>query len=307
MDPSPDFTEAADELYGLPPGEFVAARDAAVARAREQRKPDLGRALAKLRRPTQSAWLVNLLVRESRGAVDDLLALAPEFQRAYQEGAGQQLREVSTRRQRLVAALVRDAERLADAAGVRLSADAARDVEGTFGAALVDPDVAEEVLAGRLTSPVQNAGFGPGWIAPAPTGASVFHLEEPAETGKGKRQGSGVDSRRAGTAAKAGKPGGPEAAPRQSRAEARLAEARAGVDEAERELATRDEALQAASESRDEVRAELDQLRAQLRDTEERLAALDRGVRAEAKRRQRAADALRSARRSFDQASRRVR
>ena len=78
------------------------------------------------------------------------------------------------------------------------------------------------------------------------------------------------------------------------------------MEEAERELSTRDEALQSATVTRDDVREELDRLRAHLRDTEERLAALDRGVRAEAKRRQRAADALRSARRSLDQAARRV-
>ena len=123
--------------------------------------------------------------------VDELLELAPEFQRAYQEGAGDNLRELSTRRQRLVAALVRDAERLAKGVGVRLSADAAREVEGTLGAALVDPDVADQVLAGRLTSPVPYAGFGPAWISPAPTGASVFQLAEPADSGGRGRKRSG--------------------------------------------------------------------------------------------------------------------
>ena len=50
----------ADVLYGLPPDEFSPARDQYVRQAREQRNQPLARELAKLRKPTQSAWLGNL-------------------------------------------------------------------------------------------------------------------------------------------------------------------------------------------------------------------------------------------------------
>ena len=51
----PGFDVIADELYGLPPDEFVPARDDRVAAAKESGDRDLARALARLRRPTKAA------------------------------------------------------------------------------------------------------------------------------------------------------------------------------------------------------------------------------------------------------------
>ena len=59
-----DLDAIADELYTLRPDGFAAARDDAVKQARAAGHADLARDLGKLRRPTQSAWIVNLLVRE---------------------------------------------------------------------------------------------------------------------------------------------------------------------------------------------------------------------------------------------------
>jgi hypothetical protein len=57
-EPSADehvLDEIAGELYGLRPDGFVAARDDKVKQAREQGQAPLARAIAALRRPTQSA------------------------------------------------------------------------------------------------------------------------------------------------------------------------------------------------------------------------------------------------------------
>src|SRR5690606_41247732 len=53
--------QVARELYVVPPRRFVERRDAAAARARAAGDPQLARAIARLRRPTVAAWLVNLL------------------------------------------------------------------------------------------------------------------------------------------------------------------------------------------------------------------------------------------------------
>ncbi len=57
--------EIADELYGLPPEEFTAARDARACALRASDRA-LADAVCALRRPTTAAWLVDLLVRERR-------------------------------------------------------------------------------------------------------------------------------------------------------------------------------------------------------------------------------------------------
>src|SRR5262245_31498346 len=55
-----DFDRIADELYAGRPDAFAAARDAAIKQARADKDTTLAKELGALRRPTQSAWLINL-------------------------------------------------------------------------------------------------------------------------------------------------------------------------------------------------------------------------------------------------------
>jgi len=151
----------ADELYGLPPDEFVPARDDRVAAAKEAGNRDLARALARLRRPTKAAWLANLLARHRTEQLDGLVALARSLTQAQQELDGDALRALSGQRHRAVAAMARDAGRLAARRGEAVSDALVREVAGILDAALADPAVAEEVRAGRLTKTVRYSGFGP--------------------------------------------------------------------------------------------------------------------------------------------------
>ena len=67
-----DIDEAVDRLYALPPDQFIASRDAAAAAAKASGKTKLAADIKRLRKPTVSAWAVNLL---SRRAGDTLRAL----------------------------------------------------------------------------------------------------------------------------------------------------------------------------------------------------------------------------------------
>jgi hypothetical protein len=158
---SPDLDVIADELYGLPPDEFVPARDDRVAAAKEAGNRDLARALARLRRPTKAAWLANLLARHRTEQLDGLVALARSLAQAQQELDGDALRALSGQRHRAVAAMARDAGRLAARRGEAVSDALVREVAGILDAALADPAVAEEIRAGRLTKTVRYSGFGP--------------------------------------------------------------------------------------------------------------------------------------------------
>ena len=296
-----ELDELAEPLYAVAPGEFVAARDERAREARQAGNRELAAQLAKLRRPTVSAWLVNLLWRERRAAVDELLERAAEFRTA--ELTGQRLRELSARRRELLRRLVEDAQSLGVAAGVRLSAEAEREIEATFAAAIADEDAARQVRGGRLERPLSYAGFGPELqLVKEPQTAADRGLaaeqQERLAGGQTAADPAAVESRGrlAGPAANteagagAGVVGGAD-----RDAERRVGPAREAVAAAERTVDEHSGALDAAerrrtelTERRAELRKELDRVRAELAGVEAELTMTERAVRAESVNLQRA-------------------
>ena len=155
------MTSPEQELYALPPDRFIAARDEAVAQARSAGDRDAAARLAKLRRPTVAAWLVNLLALHRPEQVGELLDLAAAMREAQHGLRGEELRHLSTRRRETIAGLVGQVRGLAVEAGrpARETLPLA-EVEATLTAALADEEVAAAVRAGRLTKATGYAGFG---------------------------------------------------------------------------------------------------------------------------------------------------
>jgi hypothetical protein len=152
--------EVAAELYSVPPAQFVAARDEAVRLARKGGDRDLAGRIGRLRRPTMSAWAVNILVRAAGPQIDDMLALGEELRAAQQQLQGEQLRRLNQRRRETIGTLARRAAQLAAEAGHSLNSAAVVEVEQTLVAALFDPECAEAVRGGRLTKALQHIGMG---------------------------------------------------------------------------------------------------------------------------------------------------
>jgi hypothetical protein len=151
----------ADELYGVPPDEFVGARDAAVADARERGDRELAKAIGRLRRPTRAAWLANLLARHRATQLEGLLGLAAGLAEAQRTLDGTALRQLSSKRHQLVAAMAREAGRLAQDVGDPAADSVLRELQGILEAALARPELAEQVRSGRLTRTLTYTGFGP--------------------------------------------------------------------------------------------------------------------------------------------------
>jgi hypothetical protein len=181
--------DAASDLYALPPEDFVAARDVAAKRAKAAGDRRLAAEIAKLRRPTVGAWLVNLLARQRPELVGELLELGVALRSAQRDLRGEDLRELSVRRRAVVAELSREAVRLARRDHRRDNLPVA-EVEATLAAALADPAVAEQVRTGRLSKTVVYAGFGE---TPRPRlrlvhgGAARSEEPEPTETDAAER------------------------------------------------------------------------------------------------------------------------
>ena len=148
------------ELYVLPPTDFVAARNDLVRKARAAGSREIAERLQQLRRPTRSAWLVNLLASDS-AAMQRLSALGRQLRDAQTGLAAAELRSLAEQRRRLIADLMERAQAYADDAGVRLTPTVLSEVQATLQAALVDLAGAMTIRNGRLVRPLSHSGFGP--------------------------------------------------------------------------------------------------------------------------------------------------
>jgi hypothetical protein len=139
----------AERLYGLPLDEFTAARDTRARELRQDGERESAAEVAALRKPVLAAWVVNMLARDERGDIRELVAAAKGI-KAGKEGADAAFREALER-------LTDAGRRLLEAEG--RSADATlQEVAGTLRAAAAsDPEL---LAAGTLTQPVESSGFG---------------------------------------------------------------------------------------------------------------------------------------------------
>jgi hypothetical protein len=148
------------ELYVLPPTDFVTARNELVRQARAAGSREIAERLQQLRRPTRSAWLVNLLASDS-SAMQRLSALGRQLRDAQTGLAGAELRNLAEQRRHLIADLMERARTYADEAGVRVTPAVLSEVHATLQAALVDLAGAMTIRNGRLVRPLSHSGFGP--------------------------------------------------------------------------------------------------------------------------------------------------
>jgi hypothetical protein len=155
-----ELDEIVRELYILPPTDFVAARNELARRARAAGSREVAEQLQQLRRPTRSAWLVNMLARDA-AAMQRLSALGRQLRDAQTGLAGAELRDLIEQRRQLIADLLDRAQGHASAAGVRLTPTVLSEVEATLQAGLVDLAGALTIRNGHLVRPLSHSGFGP--------------------------------------------------------------------------------------------------------------------------------------------------
>jgi hypothetical protein len=155
------LAEIAGELYGLPPGDFTAARNARAKQVRSGGDKELAGQVQALRKPTVAAWAVNALVRHHPDDLTDLLALGGRLRDAQEARAGQELRDLNRRQHELMAVARGHAEALAAESGQSLTDAVTVQLEATLRAAMTDADAADAVRTGLLTTDLQSTGFGP--------------------------------------------------------------------------------------------------------------------------------------------------
>ncbi|MEV6370070.1 hypothetical protein AB0L86_24600 [Micromonospora musae] len=257
--------ELVQQLYRTPPDRFVAARDAAVAEARRAGDPVTARQIARLRRPTVAAWLVNLLAIRRPELVADLAQLAEALRSAQRELRGPRLRELSAQRRAVVGALLAEVRKLAaeEPGAPSTGKLPLTEVEATLNAALSDTEVAEQVRAGRLLRAASYAGFGE---VPRPQLRLVTGGEDEEEEQRRQEAGRAPAQRTPGgraaerAAERAEREARAERARRRRAFDRELAKARADQDRAEAELAAAAEVEQDGDAALGEIETELAEL-----------------------------------------------
>ncbi|MBT9256987.1 transposase [Phycicoccus sp. MAQZ13P-2] len=247
--------DVADELYGLLPEEFTAARNAAAAEARSSGDADLAARLRTLRKPTAGAWVLNRLVRDDPEQVHGVLELGARLRAAQGTLAAAELRALDAQRRELTRAVARQAVDAVRGAGKPVSAAVAGAVEETLRSAMVDAGVGAALATGRMVDTVSASGLEPvdlsrvvalGADAPPTRRAASADREArdeaalvAARTAAAQAEGALEQAREAAEDARRR---ATSAARRREEVAARLAQARAAVAALEDELAASTEA-----------------------------------------------------------------
>lgn len=142
---------------------FTATRDAAAAQARADGDPATARRIAALKRPTQGAFLVNVLALRRPDVVAELIELGEQINTAQGTVTAAGLRDLTARRRTAIGAALATCRSLAAEAGAGVpTAAQLAEAEATLAAAMADPAAADQVRAGRLVKALTYAGFGAG-------------------------------------------------------------------------------------------------------------------------------------------------
>lgn len=287
------LAEVADELYGLPPGEFIAARDERAREAKTAGRREDATAIRKLARPTTSAWLVNQLSRGASEQLARLFEVGAALQEAQRTLAGDRLRELSGQRRQVVSDLLPVAAGIAAEGGQTASAAVLEEVRSTLEAALADQGARDAVRSGRLTKALAYAGLGEVDLTAA------LALVPHAQTAPTKPAGPAVPA----SAPAAPEPERPSAeSDGAGQASEALAAAEAAAASAGEAVAAADRDIAALEEQRQFQRRRITHLERELgqaRDEDTRLAGDERAAR---QRRDQAERELTAARRRLDEA-----
>ncbi|MFD0534906.1 hypothetical protein ACFQY7_15295 [Actinomadura luteofluorescens] len=291
-----DFSSAADELYGVPPADFVETRKRLVQEAKGAGDAALAKRIGALRRPTLSAWAVNLLARSAADELTGLLDVGEEMRAAW--GSGRGLGDLEQRRARLVGSLVRTAAN--------------------------SPRTRAAHCASRRSARWRTRSRPPRWTPESPRRSAKGGCRSPAAIPASSppdspwrpRTGTNARNRSPGRSPPSGSPPGRSDRPgrrrsarsnvtRTSAARARRAETlRKRAEEAEDKLAEREERADAAQREVQEASTKVGRLRHELeRAIAERDAASRRADRAE-QNRARAEEVAREARKAATEARR---
>lgn len=150
--------DPADRLFAVPPREFVRARKSLATELTKAGRADAAAEVAALPKPTVAVWAINQVARQAPQQMRRLLETVKHLRAAHARGPAEVARAVGEQREAL-RELLRRAEQVLEAAGLRPTAQTHRRVSNTIMGAAVDRTVEADLRAGRLTEERAAPGF----------------------------------------------------------------------------------------------------------------------------------------------------
>ena len=146
-----------DELFALPPAQFVRARNALADRLKRAGRPEQAAEVKRLSRPSATVWAINRTARDAPKSVAEMIDAVSRLERA-QAGHSPDLHEAIERERRARGRVLQLAlSRLAE--GGHASAETVRRLSSTLLGAAGDRTARAALTRGRLTEDRQAAGF----------------------------------------------------------------------------------------------------------------------------------------------------
>ncbi len=130
----------------------MAARTEYVRVAKDAGDKETAAKIGKLRKPSQAAWVLNLLARRERAELQRGGNLGAALRDAHSRFDGDSIRDLSKQRHQVIRALVAQVRAMALGEGQKLGDTVLRDIEAVFTKALADPAVTEVLKAGTLAA-----------------------------------------------------------------------------------------------------------------------------------------------------------
>lgn len=244
-----DLADIASELYAQTLDAFTAARNE---RAKNLDDKALAKDVRALRKPSASAWVLNMMALHRGDQLQEALTLGAAMREAQEQLDRSELKKLGTQRQHLISALVKDGAALAGELGHPPSPATALEVEQTLKAAMADAGAAAAVSTGRLVRALEASG----WEAVNLSGAvgGPFDSGGPA----------------AGSPAEGDSDAEPEADP--------AAEAQADLEDAEDRSEEAAAALKRAQERVEQLDRDRESLAQQVKDLRKRIRALEQDI-----------------------------
>jgi hypothetical protein len=148
----------AEELYSLPPTEFTGTRNQWAKQTKADGDPELAKRVGELRKPSVSAWVVNMMMRHQGEQMAQVLDLGASLRQAQSDLDGDALRELTRQRRQLTTAVTHQGRTLAAELGQKVTETVADQVQSTLHAAMVDEQAAAAVRSGMLVAALAATG-----------------------------------------------------------------------------------------------------------------------------------------------------
>ena len=254
-----DVTRELDQLYGVPPGEFTAARNAKAAALKAAGRTEDAQTVRRLAKPSPFLWAVNQLARQDPERLTRFIDVVRQGRRSQLHDprtAAEDMRTIRTALQ----VLTSRATEILTTAGYRVSPSSSARISNTVLGAATDDDRVDDLRHGRLDAELEAPGF------------EVLAGAAPPRHLQLVRGGKSSEPRRAS---------GESAADRrrdQTEAKREHAEAERAREAAERERRATE--LAAARREADERKAAVERAAGEVRELERRLADARRTLRA---------------------------